>query len=73
MLKNITFSADSELIARARERAQAQNATLNDEFRRWLVQFTQLETEPQHFRALMATLSNVEPGKKWSREEANSC
>lgn len=70
MLKNITFSADEALIALARAKAQAQNATLNDEFRRWLTQFVESTPQPQ-FRALMASLADVQPGKRFSRDEAN--
>ncbi len=36
MLKNITLSAEKELIENARDRAEAKNTTLNAEFRRWL-------------------------------------
>jgi hypothetical protein len=36
MLKNITLRAEENLIRRARERAAAENTTLNAEFRRWL-------------------------------------
>jgi hypothetical protein len=70
MLKNITLSADETLITRARARAQAQNATLNDEFRRWLVQFVEAKAKPE-FRTLMASLSEVSPGKCFTRDEAN--
>jgi hypothetical protein len=70
MLKNITLSADEALITRARARAQAQNATLNDEFRRWLENFV-AATPQLGFRELMASLSEVSPGKSFTREEAN--
>jgi hypothetical protein len=40
-MKNITLSADEELIEQARQLARAQKRTLNDAFREWLVQFTQ--------------------------------
>jgi hypothetical protein len=70
MLKNITLSADENLIARARARAQAQNTTLNEEFRVWLAQFVDARPE-QDFRALMDSLAEVRPGRRFSRDEAN--
>ncbi|WDN87411.1 hypothetical protein BuS5_00379 [Desulfosarcina sp. BuS5] len=36
MLKNITFSADPNLIYSAREKAQREHTTLNAQFRLWL-------------------------------------
>jgi len=41
MLQNITLSAEKELIQRARQRAEAENTTLNAEFRRWLAQYVE--------------------------------
>ncbi|MDZ7728611.1 MAG: hypothetical protein U5Q44_10705 [Dehalococcoidia bacterium] len=35
-MKNITLSADENLIEAARERARRENTTLNEQFRRWL-------------------------------------
>jgi len=39
-VKTITLSADERLIDAARRKARASNRTLNDEFRRWLEQYT---------------------------------
>jgi hypothetical protein len=39
MLKNITLSAEEELIHRARQKAQNERTTLNANFRCWLKQF----------------------------------
>ncbi len=39
-MKNITFSADERLIEAAREQAAADNTTLNEQFRQWLMQLT---------------------------------
>ena len=40
-MQNITFSAQNDLIAQARELARARGTTLNDEFRVWLNSFVQ--------------------------------
>jgi len=71
MLKNITLSADKALIERARLRAEAESTTLNAEFRRWLAQYAERPQSAADFRALMAQLNYVRPGKVFSREELN--
>ncbi len=38
-MKNITFSADEDVIGAARARAQAAGTTLNEAFRRWLGEY----------------------------------
>src|SRR4051794_9181077 len=40
LLKNITLSAEERLIEAARERARAEHTTLNEQFRRWLADYT---------------------------------
>ena len=40
-MQNITFSAQNDLIAQARELARARGTTLNEEFRLWLSSFVQ--------------------------------
>ena len=42
-MKNITFSADEQLIDQARRRAVRQGNTLNEEFRRWLADYVRQE------------------------------
>lgn len=38
-MKNITFAADEDLIAAAREQAEAEGSTLNEQFRLWLSRY----------------------------------
>ena len=38
-MRNITLSAEAELIDRARHRAESENTTLNSAFRGWLQQY----------------------------------
>ena len=64
-MKNITLSADADLIAREQRR------TLNEAFREWLTQFTQSPGDAQEFDALMMRLRNVDAGRRFSREELN--
>jgi hypothetical protein len=71
MLKNITLSADEELIRQAREKAKRQHTTLNATFRRWLRQYVNGNTKTSDFYSFMDSLDYVKPGRKFSREELN--
>ena len=64
-MKNITLSADADLIAREQRR------TLNEAFREWLTQFTQSAGDAQGFDALMMRLRNVDARPRFSKEEMN--
>jgi predicted transcriptional regulator len=70
-MKNITFSADEDLIEQARMIARAQKKTLNTVFREWLLQFTQRTGNAQEFDSLMERLSHVRSGRRFTREEMN--
>jgi hypothetical protein len=70
-MKNITLSADEDLIERARLIAREQRRTLNEAFREWLAQFTQGAGDAQGFDALMIRLKNVNASRRFSREELN--
>ncbi len=70
-MKNITLSADEDLIDRARMIARGQHKTLNAIFREWLVQFTQSSGDAQGFDALMNHLEHVDAGGHFSRDEMN--
>ena len=39
-MKNITFTADEHLTEAAREQAKADNTTLDEQFRRWLMRWS---------------------------------
>jgi hypothetical protein len=71
MLKNITFSADEDLIRRARERAKADRTTLNEEFRRWLQKYAERPESAEAFAALMEGFAYVAPGRTFQRDEMN--
>ena len=71
MLKNITFSADEELIRRARQRAATDRTTLNEEFRRWLEKYAERPTSAKAFTELMDHFDYVIPGRSFSRDEMN--
>ncbi len=71
MLKNITLSAEEELIRRAREKAKREHTTLNANFRRWLRQYVNRNNKPDDVRALMESLNYARTGRKLSRDELN--
>ncbi|MGD0681793.1 MAG: hypothetical protein ABR990_07050 [Terracidiphilus sp.] len=70
-MKNITLSADEDLIERARLIARGQRSTLNEAFREWLVQFTQSAGDAQGFDTLMKRMHHVDAGRHFSRDELN--
>ncbi|MGD0858520.1 MAG: hypothetical protein ABR912_04290 [Terracidiphilus sp.] len=70
-MKNITLSADEDLIERARLIARGQRRTLNQAFREWLAQFSQSAGDAQGFNALMQRLQHVDAGRRFSRDELN--
>jgi hypothetical protein len=70
-MKNITLSADEQLIEQARLLAKSQHKTLNAIFREWLEQFTARSGGIQEFDALMKRLKHVRAGRHFSRDEMN--
>ncbi len=70
-MKNVTLSADSDLIEKARLVARSQRKTLNAAFREWLEKFTSQSGDTGEFDALMSRLGHVEAGRRFSREEMN--
>ncbi len=70
-MKNITLSADDDLIEQARAVAHSQRKTLNAAFREWLQQFTSQAGNVQEFDSLMKHLRHVRAAKHFSRDEMN--
>jgi hypothetical protein len=70
-MKNITLSADEDLIEEARRAAKAQNKTLNQLFREWLESYTRPDSAVEQYEALMKRLTYVGDGRKFTRAEMN--
>lgn len=70
-MRNITLSADEQLIEQARLLAQSQHKTLNAMFREWLEQLTAQNGGAQEYDALMKRLQYVQAGTRFSRDEMN--
>lgn len=71
MKKNITLSADMELIQAARTAANKENRTLNDAFREWLAEYGSRFQAASDYEALMKRLSYAKPKRKFTRDEMN--
>jgi len=73
MLRNITLSAEEQLISRAREKAVAAQTTLNVEFRKWLETYagTQDEAAVSRFRDVMTQFATLDAGRSFTRDEMN--
>jgi len=71
MIKNITLSADEQLIRKARDKAAREERTLNEIFREWLAQYVGRDDIGKRYDELMSRLSYVRAGRKFTREEMN--
>jgi hypothetical protein len=70
-MKNVTLSADENLIEQARLIAKSQHKTLNAAFREWLEQYTARAGNVQEYDALMRQLRHVKAGRRFTRDEMN--
>ena len=70
-MKNVTLSADEDLIERARLIARSQRETLNAAFRKWLVQYTAQEGSGREVASRMKRLRHVKAGRHFTRDEMN--
>jgi hypothetical protein len=70
-MKNITLSADENLIEQARLVARARRTTLNVAFREWLEQYAAQAGGGAAMDALMRRLKHVRAGRSFTREEMN--
>ena len=72
-MKNITLSADADLIAAARQRAAAERTTLNAQFRLWLADYAGRKRQGD---AAVATIQALRReigtgGRRFTRDEMN--
>ncbi|MGE0021761.1 MAG: hypothetical protein AB7S72_18980 [Draconibacterium sp.] len=71
MNANITFSADNDLIKKAREKAHLEKTNLNTVFRKWLKQYAERGKDDKEIDMVMESVQYARAGKKFSREEMN--
>ena len=71
-MKNITLSADGDLIEAARERAREDKTTLNEQFRSWLALYARTSDRARNYDAAIKNLrGKVTVGTALSREDMN--
>ena len=71
-MKNITLSADGNLIEAARRRATEDRTTLNTQFRLWLESYARGEWQAEQAMSVMRELrGKLRVGRKLTREEMN--
>jgi hypothetical protein len=68
VVKNITLSADGDLIEKARQVAKSERKTLNAAFREWLEFYTRRQGDVAAYRALMDRLKHIDA---YTRDEMN--
>lgn len=71
LVKNITLSADENLIEQARKAAVDQHTTLNAAFREWLEQYSGRQERARRFDEIMQRTKYVKADRKYTREELN--
>ncbi len=71
-MKNITLSAEKELIDSARRVASSRNTSLNQLFREWLEGLVGQREREKKIKELNLKLSYVNAAQKFSREEMNA-
>ncbi|HET7150126.1 MAG TPA: hypothetical protein VFI60_01845 [Candidatus Acidoferrum sp.] len=70
-VKNITLSADPDLIEKARQVAKAERKTLNAAFREWLASYASRQGDVEAHRALMERLKHINAKGPYTRDEMN--
>ena len=70
-MKNVTLSADENLIEQARLVARAQHKTLNAAFRQWLEHYARQSGSAQEVNSLFKRLNHVQAGLHFTRDEMN--
>lgn len=70
-MKNVTLSADENLIEQARLVAQARRTTLNAAFREWLEQYAAQAGGGAAIESLMRRLRHIKSSGPYTRDEMN--
>ncbi len=70
-MKNVTLSADENLIEKARLVARSRHSTLNAAFRQWLEDYVARSGATGDFDGLMAHLGHIDAGRHFTRDEMN--
>jgi hypothetical protein len=69
--KNVTFSAEKELIRKARLKAQQEQSTLNEQFRQWLKRYVNSASLKQSYKSIIDKYAYANSGRSFNRVEMN--
>ncbi len=70
-MKNITLSADEDLIESARQEARDRRTTLNAMFREWLEVFAKRDQRRKEVQKLLKRMDDFDSGGPFTRDELN--
>jgi hypothetical protein len=71
-MKNITFTADEDMIREAREQAIAEQTSLNEQFRIWLESYARKRRAARAMEAIDRLTERYSTGgRKFTRDEMN--
>jgi hypothetical protein len=70
-VKNITLTAEASVIDAARERARAENTTVNEQFRRWLASYAHADASHRYEQAMKNLRGRLVVGRKLTRDQRN--
>ncbi len=71
-MKNITLSAEENLIEAALQRAAIEHTTLNEQFRIWLAEYARKKEQLRFYDETNTALrGKLKVGRKLTREEMN--
>ena len=71
LVKNITLSADADLIEKARQVAKSEHTTLNAAFREWLESYARRKGDVEAHRSFIERLQHIDAGGPYTRDEMN--
>ena len=71
-MRNVTLSADEQLIESARRRAESEHTTLNNLFREWLARYAgEPRLTAEQIRQTVDSVAHFRAGRRFTREERN--
>ncbi len=70
-MKNVTLSANEDVIRKAKNKAQQNNTTLNSLFRKWLDDYTRDRNIALELDRFLSETEYVEAGRGFTRDECN--
>jgi len=70
-MKNITLSANEDIIRKAKTKAQQNSTTLNSLFRKWLDDYTRDKNIALEIERFLSETEYAEAGRGFTRDEFN--